>query len=334
MHIKDCIKYLTIALVLPLAVIAQDPQVSQFYAAPVFTNPAMAGAARKLRVAATARNQYTALNNNYKTAIFGADIYLPKVNSGFGVLTTYDVAGDGFLNTTSVNAVYAYSTDISRKWGASAGIMGGIIQKQFDFSKFIFEDQLDPVRGLARPSLESANPPLEQRVIPNFSAGGLIFSNFLFAGAAIHNLFEPNQSFYYINADSSALKLPRRYTLHAGANIFLNESRYDEDRLTLSPNVLFMQQRSFSQLNLGFFVKQKALTVGTWLRQTSANSDAIIFLLGLRFTSVRIGYTYDFVISKARSATVGSHELTIVMEFKVPKGQGGRNKKMLKCPQF
>jgi len=84
MHIKDCIKYLTIALVLPLAVIAQDPQVSQFYAAPVFTNPAMAGAARKLRVAATARNQYTALNNNYKTAILVQIFIYLKLTVGLG----------------------------------------------------------------------------------------------------------------------------------------------------------------------------------------------------------------------------------------------------------
>lgn len=326
---------LTLLLLLEaITAFAQDPQLSQFYAAPLFTNPAMAGSVRKLRIASTVRNQYTALNNNYRTALFGADLYIPKMNSGFGLLATYDIAGDGFLNTTSLSAIYAYSTNINRNWAVSAALQAGMLQKQFDFSRFIFEDQLDPVRGVARPSLESNNPPLEQRIIPNFSGGAMIFSEQFYAGAALHNLFEPNQSFYYVNLDSSSLRLPRRYTLHAGANIFLTQSRYNENRLTLSPNVLFMQQRTFSQVNLGLYLKQKSLTVGTWFRQTSANSDAVIFLLGLTFPNFRVGYTYDYVVSRARSATVGSHELALVLTINYPKSSGGRNSKVLKCPAF
>ncbi|MFN4083672.1 MAG: PorP/SprF family type IX secretion system membrane protein [Bacteroidia bacterium] len=333
MHKKISIKTILI-LLLPILVSAQDPHLSQFYAAPLFTNPALAGASRKIRFATSVRNQYTALNNNYRTAVFGIDGFVPNANSGLGLLATYDIAGDGFLTTTSFNAAYSYSFDINRKWAISAGLMAGMLQKQFDFSKFIFEDQLDPVRGVARPTSEANNPPLEQRIIPNFSTGGIIFSDAFFAGAAIHNLFEPNQSFYYVTADSAALRLPRRYTLHAGANIYLTESRYDENRMVLSPNILFMQQRTFSQINAGFYLKQKALTVGTWFRQTSANADAVIFLLGLRFPAFRVGYTYDLVVSKARSATVGSHELSLIVELKTPKRQGIRNKKVLKCPEF
>lgn len=222
MHKNKSLRLILLGL-LPFICLAQDPHLSQFYAAPLFTNPAMAGSSRKIRLAASVRNQYTALNNNYRTAVFGIDGYVQKASSGLGLMALYDVAGDGFLTSTSVNAAYAYNIDLNRKWAFSAGLMGGFIQKQFDFNRFIFEDQLDPVRGVARPSAES--PPLEQRLFPNFATGGILFSEAFFTGVAVHNLFEPNQSFYYVNADSSALKLPRRYTFHTGANIYLSNSR-------------------------------------------------------------------------------------------------------------
>ena len=43
---------------------AQDPQLSQFYASPIYTNPAFAGAAKKIRIATNARNQYTKKNHS------------------------------------------------------------------------------------------------------------------------------------------------------------------------------------------------------------------------------------------------------------------------------
>lgn len=316
----------------PVFALAQDPQVSQFYAASLYTNPAFAGASRKIRVAVTGRNQYTALNNNYRTAIFGADMYLRKANSGLGLLASYDVAGDGFLTSTGVSAVYAYNQNINRDWAFSAAISAGIIQKTFDFNRFTFLDQLDPVRGVVRPSAELQNPPLEQRTIPNFGTGVLVYSDYFYGGLAVNNLLEPNQSFYYQNADSASLRLPRRYTAHAGANIYLTQSRYEENQLLLSPNILFMQQRSFYQINAGFYIRQKALTFGTYFRQTSANADAVIFLLGLKFPSVRVGYSYDAVISNARTATIGSHEISLVIEIATKPRGGYRKDKLIKCP--
>lgn len=311
---------------------AQDPHLSQYYASPLYTNPAMAGAARKIRVAATARSQYTALNNHYKTGVLSVDGYVGKVKSGIGFVSSYDVAGDGFLTTQTVSAIYSYNLDINRDWAFNAALQGGILQKRYDFSKFIFEDQIDPVRGVSKPTNEVKN--LEQIIVPNFSSGALLYNNRMFFGVAIHNLLEPNVSFYNPNSDDVSLKLPRKYTIHGGVNIYLNKTRYDEDRIILSPNVLFMQQRNFYQMNLGFYVKQRALTLGAWFRQTSANADAAIFLIGMRFPAVKIGYSYDIIVSSAKTATVGSHELTLVFEIKTKTRGGNRYNNKLRCPEI
>ncbi|MCF8254996.1 MAG: type IX secretion system membrane protein PorP/SprF [Bacteroidia bacterium] len=311
---------------------AQDPQLSQYYASPLYTNPAMAGASRKNRLSMNGRSQYTALNNNYKTAVVGFDAYLGKVKSGLGLVSMYDIAGDGFLTTTSISGIYSYNLEINRDWAFNAAIQGGIIQRRYDFSKFVFEDMIDPARGSVLPTAEAKG--LEQITVPNFSTGFLLYNSRMFFGGAIHNIMEPNMSFYYRDKDDQALKLPRRYTVHGGVNLYLNKTRYEENRVILSPNILFMQQKEFYQMNLGFYVKQKSLTIGTWFRQTSNNADAAIFLIGMRFPSVKIGYSYDAIISKAKTATVGSHEISLSFELKPKAKQGVRYNKKLVCPEL
>ena len=314
------------------SVFAQDPELSQFYASPLYTNPAFAGASKKIRIATNARNQYTALNNNYKTAMFSADAYLPSMKSGLGVMGMYDVAGDGFLTTTAVTAIYSYNLDVSRTWAVNAAIAGGVVQKQFDFSKFTFEDQIDPVRGPVLPTNEKV--PFTQRFFPNFSAGLLAYSNYLYGGVAVNNLLEPNQSFYYVNSDQTSLRLPRRYVVHGGVNVYLTKSRYEENRVIFSPNFLFMQQRNFYQANLGFYLKNKALTAGLWFRQTSTTTDALIFLIGFKTANIRMGYSYDLVVSSAHTATVGSHELSLIFEINPPHRRSSRFGRMIKCPDL
>ncbi len=313
-------------------IFAQDPQLSQYYASPLYTNPAMAGAARKIRVNMNGRSQYTALNNNYKTAVFSADAYLGKVKSGLGLVSMYDVAGDGFLTTNSISAIYSYNLEINREWAFNAALQGGIIQRRYDFSKFIFEDMIDPARGAVLPTAEAKG--LEQITVPNFSTGFLLYNSKMFIGGAIHNILEPNMSFYYRDKNDQALKLPRKYTVHGGINISLNKTRYEEDRIILSPNILFMQQRDFYQMNLGFYIKQRTLTLGTWFRQTSNNADAAIFLIGLRFPSIKVGYSYDAIVSKAKTATVGSHEISLSFEIKPKVRPGVRYNKRLFCPEL
>lgn len=310
--------------------VAQDPQLTQFYASPLYTNPAMAGASRKIRLTLNARDQYTALNNNYRTAVMGFDAYLPKIKSGFGIVSLYDIAGDGNLTTTSVNAIYSYNLEINREWAFNAAIQGGILQRRYDFSRFVFRDMIDPTRGPVFPTAESKG--LEQIAVPNFAFGGLIYSSKVFFGGAIHNLLEPNMSFYTPDADNPALILPRKYTVHGGVNIYLTKSRYEENRVTLSPNLLFMQQRNFFQMNLGFYIKQKSLTIGAWYRQTSTNGDAAIFMMGFKLPAVRIGYSYDAIISSAKTATIGSHELSLGFEIKPKNKSGVRYNKKLICP--
>lgn len=311
---------------------AQDPQLSQFYASPLYTNPAFAGAAKKIRFSANARNQYTGLNKTYRTIVASLDAYVPNMQSGLGLLVSADQAGDGYLTTTNFGGVYAYNLPINRNWNVNFGLLAEIRQRSYDFNRFSFGDQYDPVYGKIYPTAEIAGQ--EQRTFPNFSTGALLYSEYFYAGFAVNNLTEPNQSFILTDNTGQAFILPRRYTAHMGANISLTRARFEANRVYLSPNILFMNQRDFYQVNVGTYIKKQALTVGFWYRQTSRNADAIILLAGLRFKNFRIGYSYDLTISNARTATVGSHEVSLGFDINTPQRSRSRIGKPIRCPDL
>lgn len=312
---------------------SQDPQFSQFYANPLYTNPALTGASNNIRIGAIGRTQYTGIPNNYLTAAASFDAPMPSLGGGLGAMFTSDVAGDGRLSTNTFNISYAYSQQLSRSFYVRAGIQAGYYQRAYDWSKFKFGDQIDIQLGTFRPQTQEQQP--NDRVnLVNFAAGAIFYSDKFYGGFAVHNLTEPNQSFYSPNSSADEFKLPRRYTAHAGANIALTQSRFEEQKVIISPNVLYMQQRNYNQLNLGFYVKKQALTAGAWFRQTSRNSDAVILLVGLKFPKFRVGYSYDITVSDARTATQGSHELSMVFEIKPPAKSAKKVKKAMTCPEF
>ena len=92
---------------------AQDPQFSQFYAAPLYHNPAFTGAAHKGRLVGNYRNQWPSIPGAFVTTSFSIDNYFKSYNSGFGLVATRDQAGSGGLSTTSLSLNYAYEINFS-----------------------------------------------------------------------------------------------------------------------------------------------------------------------------------------------------------------------------
>lgn len=315
------------------AVNAQDPELSQYYAAPVYTNPALAGSAvcgygAAGRVALNYRNQWPGLPGTFRSFAASWDQHIPSIGGGLGAMVFNDVAGSGLLTTTTVSGVYSYLLPLNRgRLFMRFGLQGAVTFKSLDFAKLRFSDQIVPTQGFVNPTAEQK--PVQNITYPNFNAGWIMYTSKFCVGVAAHNIIEPNWSFYE-NPDEV---LPRRYTVHTGAVIPLGNSRYSD--ATLSPNALFMMQRNFTQLNLGFYANKGPLVSGLWYRQTFGqykNSDAIIMLIGFRKNRFKFGYSYDFTVSDGRSAIPSSHEVSATIDWCVPPGT--KPFKPLKCPEF
>src|SRR5687768_15296278 len=80
-------RLLTLLLLILLTegtVTAQDPQFSQFYAAPLYLNPAFAGSTNQARAGVNFRNQWPAIDASFTTLSAYFDYFIEDKNSGVG----------------------------------------------------------------------------------------------------------------------------------------------------------------------------------------------------------------------------------------------------------
>jgi type IX secretion system PorP/SprF family membrane protein len=286
---------------------AQDPEFTQFYANPLYLNPAFAGSNICPRVCINYRNQWPAIQGTYITTSASFDRFVYKIKSGIGLLVTNDKAGKGTLNTTNISGIYSYQWRPTRNISVNIGFQATYAEKKLDWNKLTFGDQIDEGRGFVYNSNEIQGR--SKKSYADFSAGAIMFSKRYFIGFAANHLTQPDESLV-----SSPSKLPMKYTAHAGAIIPVGGKGSEA---TISPNILFQKQQDFQQINLGIYITKGSLVGGLWYR----NNDAIILLLGFQQGIFKIGYSYDVTISKLTNASAGSHELSLGFQFfcKKPK---------------
>lgn len=300
---------------------AQDPQFTQFYANPLFLNPALAGAARCPRLIMNYRNQWPGISGNYLTYSASYDQHVDQLQGGIGLMAYNDAAGEGTIETTSFSGIYSYQLPVTRTFSIKAGFEASYFQKSIDWSKLTFGDMIDARYGFIYQTQEVPGANTVRNV--DFSAGALGFSKIFYFGFSVHHLTEPNESFF----TSEESRLPRRYTAHGGAVIPFNR-RYPKDG-SISPNILFQSQGTFTQLNFGLYVTKGPIVGGVWYR----SNDAFIVLAGVQTDRFRFGYSYDVTTSSLTlSQSGGSHELSVALQFECK--QRKRKFRALSCPKF
>ena len=77
LFVAGCLYFL---FLVPEKAQAQDPEFSQFYAAPLYLNPAFAGSARCPRIGLNYRNQWPALNKTYITSAVSYDQHIDALS--------------------------------------------------------------------------------------------------------------------------------------------------------------------------------------------------------------------------------------------------------------
>ncbi len=303
---------------------AQDPEFTQFYANPLYLNPAFAGAANCPRVAINYRNQWPGLSGTFITSSASYDQHVKSLYGGLGLLVTSDNAGKGTLKTTNISGIYSYHLPVNRTFSIRAGFQATYFQKSLDWDKLTFGDMIDPRKGFIYESQEQVRGGNVSNI--DFSAGLLAYTTNFFIGGAVHHLTEPNES---LLASTDGSPLPMKITGHAGAIIPLGAgSKYTENDASVSPNILFQQQDNFQQLNMGLYVRKGAIVGGLWYR----NKDSFIALVGFQTKAFKFGYSYDVTVSKLTNATAGSHELS--MTFNFPCKPPRKRFRTVSCPSF
>ncbi|MFT7197587.1 MAG: type IX secretion system PorP/SprF family membrane protein, partial [Marinoscillum sp.] len=130
---------------------AQDPQFSQYYAAPMYLNPGLVGINQKGRAGLNYRNQWPQIDASYVTYSFYIDYFLEESNNAIGLIVNTDQEGIAGLKSTNVGIQYAYQLQLDQNWTFRPGIEASYYWRDLNFNRLTFGDQFDNT-GQVRPT--------------------------------------------------------------------------------------------------------------------------------------------------------------------------------------
>jgi type IX secretion system PorP/SprF family membrane protein len=325
---------MVIALAAGTRLFAQDPQLSQFYAAPLYLNPALTGNTFEDRIILNYRKQWPGTGPGFTTYALSYDHNYAKAHSGFGGMVIRDVAGTNSLAFTNAGLNYSYEAHIDRRHAVRCGVRMGYTMREYDASGLVFADQI--VRDNAPTSIESL--PITRTSYFDASFGTMYFSENFWFGASFSHINTPQQSLF-TDGDT---KLPIRTSLHTGYRFRIDGQKVGKSHSRMTLAAHYKAQQDWDQLDLGWYINHDRLTGGLWYRGLPGfkayapgygNDESIIAMIGVETQQqLKIVYSYDLTISSLSMKSAGAHEISLIYEW--PKR--GKNKKYraVPCPKF
>jgi type IX secretion system PorP/SprF family membrane protein len=332
--------FATFVLVLiTVGTMAQDPHFSQFFSSPMTLNPAFTGKFDgQARIAGNYRNQWPTINRAYITGTASVDFHImskqiPSTDTwGVGLMgyTDKSAAGAVTFNYFSLSTAYHKGLDEDGYKQLGLGFQATYSNMLINTSKLTFEDQLSSDGTFSMPTQEVFNNATLKANYFDLNAGILYTvsttdKNNFYAGVSLYHINRPKQEFTGINYN-----LYPRATLHAGGYFPAS------DNITVHLSGLYSTQAGAHEILLGgaaqFLVGDPAsenptsFYGGAWMRF----GDALIPYIGLEFSGLRVGATYDINISdlKTASESRGGVEVSLIYIMHHAESRG------LPCPKF
>lgn len=325
---------LIVLLLLALPTRAQDPQLSQFYAAPLYLNPALTGNTFQDRVILNYRKQWLGIAPGYETYAVSYDHNQSKLHSGIGGMVLRDVAGSNGLAFTHAALSYSYEARIDHKRAVRFGTRMGYTLRQFDQSSLVFADQI--IREDPTSSIETGFR--QHTSYFDGSVGVMYFSEAFWCGASFNHLNRPQQTLF-VNGDA---RLPVRTSIHAGYRFATDGQRLRRSKNYMTIASHYKSQDKWDQLDLGVYYDHDRLNFGFWYRGLPAvksyepgypNDESIIVMMGYETPAqIRFTYSYDITVSLLSMRSGGAHEISVIYEW--PKRGKNRKWKAVPCPKF
>ncbi|MCQ2608375.1 MAG: PorP/SprF family type IX secretion system membrane protein [Bacteroidales bacterium] len=293
-----------------LSVQAQDSHFSQFDAAPLYYNPALAGVNEcRNRIYTNYKGQW----NTYNTFLVSYDQHLEKIQLfggtiGVGGLIVADYAGENSYGNTQIKLMPAYHYSvIPGVLRLSAGLDAIFDLMSISEDQVITGSGINPITGEKTPGYDMEHT---KRFYSDMGLG-------INAQYNINPMFPINMGitfFHLFGSGGGGLAVPssdatnnyRRFSLNANAVCPLNP------RLTLLPSFIYTNQKIYNEMNFGTYLKCAigdytsfidAVYVGSWYRV----KDALI--LGLAFDkpitknwTLQFGLSYDVTVSSYRKS--------------------------------
>lgn len=288
------------------AVGQQQPMYSQYMFNMLNINPAFTGSREVPTTTALFRRQWLGFAGAPSSGSVTFDNRVQDRNHSWGAQMYYDKLG--IERTTGVQGFYSYSAPFERAT-LSLGLSFGALNYSLDRKRTNSYDQGDVL-------LQSSI----SKILPTAGFGALLAAEKWYVGFSAPALLrtkvmmDGTASIRQAGADG-------HYFLTAGYIIPVSEA------VTIKPSTLV-------KAVLGAPV-QVDLNMNVWLNNTIGfgasyrTADAFVGLVELRINNnLRLGYSYDYGISKHLTYNTGTHELMLRHEL------GGKQSKRIVSPRF
>lgn len=283
----------------------QDSQFSQFYATPLYTNPAKAGT-DFLDEQQTARFGLQYLNywdGLFKTINLSYDQKIDKLHGGVGInanSTRHGLTSGFVLNRYEL--FYSLHSVASKKHNlhlnSSAGL--GLGTRTFE--------------GYTLSGPGSIPEPISSRkAFPILNMGILFYGNKFHVGAVVHNINEPIS----LVIENYKSVLVSKLTLHAGYAFTPCKN------WKIIPQALFTHQNYLDQITTGTTINHKKLSMGVWYRSNIynpySNFEIMVNNIGYQYKNFKFMYSIDYPITQTLQGPHYSHEVSLIYSLKSQK---------------
>jgi len=308
-----------------------DPHFSQYYAYPLWLNPALTGVMDgDMRVTANAKDQWAGIGNGYRTMAFSGDMRTSeKLSVGLNVLD--QTAGSAGYNYFAAYGSIAYQVAISSSGyqKLNFGMQAGIINRSYNSSKLQLDDEYTPGVGYD-PSVQSSDSFLGTNSNVFDASAGVFYYNGdpsstinVFAGASASHLAPANDQ---VTSNGINERMPFRYTLHGGFRI--KASAFAD----VTPHAMYVHEQSNQIIAAGINAEFRlhedySFIVGGMYRV----NDAAVANTGFHIKNMIIGVSYDFNNSPLRSAISGQGGYEMSLSYVFTHRLSSREQV---CPRF
>ncbi len=299
----------------PLVSQGQNPIFRQMYTQRYLTNPALVGNGSIdglgiERISSGIKAQWMSLESRLYTQSLSYDAPIKANNSNWGIGAFMTDLNSGSIEQSkyshfSGTLSYAYNIPF-KKMNLKFGLSAQFSSITFGKNNFMWEDQInESMTGFVKPTQE----PLSQltKNVVHASAGALIYGKKGFLGLAVHNVNEPNISFF---TDQNQT-IQRKFLVHGGLvfdKIF--------NHAILTPNFAYSKQGNVQSALFSTNVKLDNLQLGLgtqYVRAFGNSAWCVTNYLGYRYDKYFIGYSTDWNLSFNYGSIPVIHEFSVLI---------------------
>ena len=312
---------------------SQENQLTHYFAASSYLNPACAGDTRYIQIGLVNRIQpLTSATPIYNT-LLSVDQKLRNYHSGLAF--TIDQRTAGFRETQcKINYSYTWSLSLNYRVKGGLGLSWNFMNS--NANDYHYPDQYNRFGITGDPTNElNLN---EKDNFPALAAGFLFYNEFGWISFSADYLNRPRQNFA-----GKDIRMPVFIAVHGG--YLFQIDKYQRPRRIINPKgglepyssigpvAGFYRHGPFYMYKIGLNSFLRPVFAGLAYHQYNYIRENILdgisslnILLGYRSESISISYSYDFMISRTATNYQGAHEISLVYYIYTIKEDYKKNK--------